>query len=209
MKVAPPYFTRPRAARKRGFDLAAAAVLFVVTLPVMVVIGLVILATSGWPILYGQERVGKDGRIFTMWKFRTMRHGADAAGGAELSSENDPRRTTVGRFLRRTSLDELPQLWNVLLGHMSLVGPRPLWVAETEHPDFAGRFDQEMDWYRYRQRIRPGITGWAQIHGLRGQTPLDPWVKHDNWYIENWSTALDIKILLKTFGEIVRGRNAY
>jgi exopolysaccharide biosynthesis polyprenyl glycosylphosphotransferase len=209
MKVAPPYFTRPRAARKRAFDLVAASILFVLTLPVMVIIGLVILATSGWPILYGQERVGKDGRTFTMWKFRTMKRDADEAGGAAVSSSNDPRRTPVGRFLRRMSLDELPQLWNVLLGHMSLVGPRPLWVAETEHPDFAGRFEQEMDWYRYRQRIRPGITGWAQIHGLRGQAHMDPWVQHDNWYIENWSTALDIKILLKTFGEILRGRNAY
>jgi exopolysaccharide biosynthesis polyprenyl glycosylphosphotransferase len=209
MKVAPPYFTRPRAARKRAFDGVAGSVLFILALPVMLVIALTILITSGSPILYGQERVGKDGRTFTMWKFRTMKRDADRAGGAAVTSESDPRRTRFGRFLRRTSLDELPQLGNVLLGHMSLVGPRPLWVAETQHPTFSERFDQEMDWYDYRHRIRPGITGWAQIHGLRGHTPLDPWVQHDNWYIENWSMALDVKILLKTFGEIVRGRNAY
>ena len=208
MKVAPPYFTGLRAIRKRAFDAAVSATLLILSLPVMVVLALAILVTSGWPVLYRQDRVGKDGKLFRIWKLRTMRRGADQSGET-LASREDPRRTKLGAFLRRTSLDELPQLWNVLVGHMSLVGPRPLWVQETEHPRFAERFDEEMPWFGYRHRIRPGITGWAQIHGLRGHTPLDPWVQHDNWYIENWSTALDIKILLKTLGEVIRGRNAY
>jgi exopolysaccharide biosynthesis polyprenyl glycosylphosphotransferase len=209
MKVAPPYFTGFRAVRKRTFDVVVAAVLLVITLPVALIVGVLILLTSGWPVLYRQQRVGKGGQLFHIWKFRTMHRGADRQTQKTWTTVDDPRRTRIGAILRRFSLDELPQLWNVFLGHMSLVGPRPLWVNETQHPRFADRFKNEERWYEYRYRIRPGITGWAQVHGLRGHTPLDPWVQHDNWYIENWSLALDVKILLRTISEIVRPRNAY
>jgi exopolysaccharide biosynthesis polyprenyl glycosylphosphotransferase len=205
VKVAPPYLRGVRAFQKRTFDILAASLLFIVALPLMALIGLAVVVTSGRPALYSGDRLGKDGKIFTMWKFRTMRD----RQVAPPTKPDDPRRTRLGSFLRRSSLDELPQLWNVITGDMSLVGPRPFPVAETEQPAFAKRFDRKMGWFDYRYRTRPGITGWAQVHGLRGQTRLDPWVEHDNWYIENWSLMLDIRILLRTVLEVVRGRNAY
>ncbi|HEV3474374.1 MAG TPA: sugar transferase [Actinomycetota bacterium] len=209
VKVSPPYLRGVRAFQKRAFDLVGASVLLLLTLPLTAIIALAILVTSGRPVLYGGERVGRDGKLFTMWKFRSMRSGAETESGAVATFENDPRRTPLGKILRRASLDELPQLWNVLLGQMSLVGPRPFPTVETSHPEFLARLDEQLGWAGYRHRIRPGITGWAQIHGLRGNTPLDPRVDRDNWYIENWSIALDVKILLKTLGETIRGRNAY
>jgi lipopolysaccharide/colanic/teichoic acid biosynthesis glycosyltransferase len=147
--------------------------------------------------------VGKDGRLFPMWKFRTMRVDAERESGPVWARAGDARRTLVGRFLRRTSLDELPQLWNVLLGHMSIVGPRP------ERPMFVARFSDGNPWYRFRHRIRPGITGLAQVRGLRGDTPLEPRVESDNWYIEHWSLWLDLRIAAHTLLEVVRGRNAH
>lgn len=138
-----------------------------------------------------------------MWKFRTMPPDAESETGPVWTAKEDPRRTRIGRVLRRLSLDELPQLWNVLRGHMSLVGPRP------ERPVFVGQFNEEVPWYRYRHRIRPGITGLAQAQGLRGNTPLDWRVEADNRYIENWSMSLDVKVLIQTLQEIWRGRNAY
>jgi lipopolysaccharide/colanic/teichoic acid biosynthesis glycosyltransferase len=137
-----------------------------------------------------------------MLKVRTMRNDAETEG-PRWTTKGDPRRTPIGRFLRRTSLDELPQLWNVLKGDMSLVGPRP------ERPPFATEFSERFVWYRFRHRIRPGMTGWAQSHGLRGDTPLDARVDFDNWYIENWSIWLDLKIMLFTVRQVIRGDNAY
>lgn len=208
VKVAPPYLRGFRAFQKRALDVVGAGMLTILTLPFMLLIALTILVTSGPPVLYGGERIGKDGKLFTMWKFRTMRPGSEARS-AVATFENDPRVTRVGRLLRRISLDELPQLWNVIRGDMSLVGPRPFPTVETSHPQFTERFGEQLDWVGYRGRIRPGITGWAQVQGFRGDTALDPRIDRDNWYIENWSVALDLKILLKTLVEIFRGRNAY
>ena len=156
--------------------------------------------SSPGPIFFRQRRVGRDGRSFDLLKFRSMRGSAAAEGGASSRAagrapggvEGVDRRTRVGRFLRRTSLDELPQLLNVLRGEMSLVGPRP------ERPEFVELFGHDIDRYGDRHRVKSGITGWAQVHGLRGQTSLADRVEWDNYYIENWSLWLDLKILLMT-----------
>ena len=203
VKVAPPVLTGPRAVQKRALDILMSGVLLVVLSPVLVAIASAIVVSSGPPAFYRQDRVARGGGTFAMIKFRTMAREAEADTGPVWASEEDPRRTPIGRFLRRTSLDELPQLWNVLVGDMSLVGPRP------ERPSFVGGFEEEMVWYRFRHRMRPGITGWAQTHGLRGNTSLDSRVQYDNWYIENWSVWLDLKILALTTREVVTGRNAY
>jgi exopolysaccharide biosynthesis polyprenyl glycosylphosphotransferase len=203
VKVAPPALVGLRRLEKRAFDVSVSLVLLLIGSPLFLLLSLAALVTSGWPIFYSQERVGENGRVFRIWKFRTMHHEAEKDSGPVWAGEGDPRRTRLGRLLRRTSLDELPQLWNVLHGDMSVVGPRP------ERPPFVTRFSEEIPWYSYRHRIRPGITGWAQSNGLRGNTSLDPRVEFDNWYIENWSLVLDVKIIAKTLREMVFGRNAY
>jgi lipopolysaccharide/colanic/teichoic acid biosynthesis glycosyltransferase len=137
-----------------------------------------------------------------MWKFRTMIVDAERGSGPIWAVRDDPRRTRVGRFLRTSSLDELPQLWNVLVGHMSIVGPRP------ERPDFVDAFTDSVPNYGHRLRIRPGITGLAQVNGHRGDTALGPRVEADNRYIEHWSIGLDARIALRTVIEVVRHRNA-
>jgi exopolysaccharide biosynthesis polyprenyl glycosylphosphotransferase len=203
VKVAPPALRGFRAAQKRAFDLAVAGPSLLLSIPLMVLVGLAVVATSGWPILFAQERVGRGGKVFKMWKFRTMRRDAEETTGAVWATAGDPRRTRLGAILRRTSLDELPQLWNVVKGDMSLVGPRP------ERPVFVDRFAADLPWYRYRHRIRPGITGWAQSEGFRGNTSVTSRVDFDNLYIEHWSIWLDLRILLKTAREVLRGENAY
>jgi lipopolysaccharide/colanic/teichoic acid biosynthesis glycosyltransferase len=157
----------------------------------------------GWPVFFVQERAGKDGVPFKMIKFRTMRRDAEQPDQPVRAIKDDPRRTRLGTILRRASLDELPQLFNVLKGDMSLVGPRP------EMALIASGFEQEIRFYGYRHRIRPGITGWAQAHGYRGDTSIPDRVHFDNWYIEHWSLALDLRIMGRTLGELVRGENAY
>lgn len=203
VKVAPPTIMGVRAAEKRLLDVAASVALLIVLAIPMGLIALAVILTSGRPILYGQQRVGRDGRAFTMWKFRTMSGDAEEEAGPVWATAGDPRRTPIGAILRRSSLDELPQLGNVLRGHMSIVGPRP------ERPVFVARFDEGNPWYRFRHRIRPGITGLAQVRGLRGDTPVEPRVESDNWYIENWSLGLDIRIAARTLLAMLRGRNAH
>lgn len=202
MKVTPPALVGFRAFAKRSFDIGVAAFLLVLLAIPMALLALLALITSGRPIFYGQQRVGLDGRLFTMWKFRSMKTGAEDDSGPVWATKDDPRRTPLGAWLRRWSLDELPQFLNVVLGNMSMVGPRP------ERPLFVSKFSDGNEWYRFRHRTRPGITGLSQVRGQRGDSPLEPRIQSDNWYIEHWSLTLDVRILLQTFGEVLRGRNA-
>ena len=191
------------AVQKRAFDAIVASGLLLVLAPLLALAGLAVWASSGRPIFYRQERMGLDGRVFRMLKFRTMRPDAESETGPVWTSPDDPRRTRVGSLLRRTSVDELPQLWNVLRGDMSLVGPRP------ERPVFIERFRREIPGYMLRHKVRAGLTGWAQVHGWRGDTSLHERVEHDIYYIQNWSLALDLRILLMTLWRGWFHRNAY
>jgi Undecaprenyl-phosphate glucose phosphotransferase len=176
---------------KRSFDVLAALGGLLLVSPVMALIAVAIRLNSRGPIFYRQVRVGMDGQEFAMVKFRTMVPGAEAEG-ATMAVQADPRCTPLGAWLRRLSLDELPQLYNVLCGHMSLVGPRP------ERPCFIESFKQEIPRYALRHKIKAGMTGWAQVHGMRGNTSIAKRIELDLYYIENWSLLLDIKILLRT-----------
>lgn len=188
---------------KRGLDLLGSALLLVLLSPILGAVALLIWRLDGRPILYRQERMGLDGRRFRMLKFRTMREDAEAESGPVWAIPDDPRRTRLGGLLRRFSLDELPQLWNVLVGDMSLVGPRP------ERPIFIEDFRRRVPQYLLRQKVKAGVTGWAQVHGWRGNTPVGPRTEHDLYYIEHWSLGLDLKILWLTVWRGLTGRNAY
>jgi Undecaprenyl-phosphate glucose phosphotransferase len=178
---------------KRMFDIAVSAMALLLLSPLLLLIAAAIKLDSRGPVFFKQQRVGLDGKPFTMYKFRSMKEGSerfDAQAG--LGVRHDPRRTRIGRFLRNTSLDELPQLMNVFKGEMSLVGPRP------ERSRFVQEFGAVVPKYLDRHRVKTGVTGWAQVNGLRGDTSIEERVKYDLYYIENWSLAFDIKILLRT-----------
>ena len=177
---------------KRATDLAVAAVGLVALAPLMALIAACIRLTSSGPVFYSQERMGLDGRSFRMHKFRSMQVDAEAESGPVWASDQDGRQTSIGRALRRFSLDELPQLWNVLRGDMSLVGPRP------ERPFFVHQFKTLIPQYMLRHKVKAGLTGWAQVNGFRGNTSLEKRIEYDLYYIQNWSLALDLKILLLT-----------
>ncbi|HEY4094280.1 MAG TPA: exopolysaccharide biosynthesis polyprenyl glycosylphosphotransferase [Baekduia sp.] len=192
-------------ALKHGFDRLGAALLILIFSPVMGAIALAVRLSSPGPIVFRQRRVGRDGTVFDLYKFRSMRMSAPqpdgfrpGAGSAPGGVEGADRRTLIGRLLRRTSLDELPQFFNVLRGEMSLVGPRP------ERPEFVELFESDIRRYGDRHRVKSGVTGWAQVHGLRGQTSLTDRVEWDNYYIEHWTLGLDIKILALTVLAVLR-----
>lgn len=177
---------------KRGFDIIVSLVGLILLLPFFLLIALLIKLTSKGPVFYMQTRVGLDGKYFKMVKFRTMIPNAEEKTGAIWSPPNDKRVTKIGRILRKLSIDELPQLINVLTGDMSLVGPRP------ERPELVDKFKQHIPNYMLRHSVKTGMTGWAQVHGLRGNTPLDKRIEFDIYYIQNWSFRLDLEILWRT-----------
>ena len=188
---------------KRAFDLVLGSLVLMSALPVMGVLALAVKLTSPGPILLRQERMGLDGRRFSMLKFRTMREDAESSTGPVWATPDDSRRTRLGGLLRRTSLDELPQLVNVLRGEMSLVGPRP------ERPLFVEEFRTRIPGYMLRHKVKAGMTGWAQINGWRGNTSLEKRIEYDLYYIERWSLAFDLSILLRTLWRGFTNRNAY
>lgn len=188
---------------KRSIDIVSSTIGLVLLAPLLLLIAIMVKLGSRGPILYRQERLGRNHEPFEMLKFRSMKLDAESGSGPVFTSEEDPRRTAIGSFLRRFSLDELPQLWNVLRGDMSLVGPRP----EREH--FAEQFQRKIPRYLERHRVRSGLTGWAQVHGLRGNTPVELRTLYDLHYVEHWSLGLDLRILLRTVAHVLRGDNAY
>ncbi|MBI3986305.1 MAG: exopolysaccharide biosynthesis polyprenyl glycosylphosphotransferase, partial [Lentisphaerae bacterium] len=185
---------------KRAEDIVGALLgLLLASLPMLVIAGLIRRASPG-PVLFRQERCGQNRRVFILYKFRTMEVDADTGRKPGWTVQNDPRCTGIGAILRRNNLDELPQLWNVLKGEMSLVGPRP------ERPVFVDQFKEDIERYMWRHVCKPGLTGWAQVNGLRGNTDIRERLKHDLYYLENWSLAFDFKILVKT---LFARKNAY
>jgi exopolysaccharide biosynthesis polyprenyl glycosylphosphotransferase len=188
---------------KRTFDLIMSLLLVLVASPILLLTILIVKSTSKGPIFYIQDRVGLDGKVFRLVKFRTMKVDAEADTGPVWAKKDDPRATPAGRILRRLSIDELPQLINVLKGEMSLVGPRP------ERPAFVEQFKSDVPKYLDRHRVKAGVTGWAQVSGLRQNAPIAERTKYDIYYIENWSLVLDLKILIQTMKAVLFGRDAY
>jgi putative colanic acid biosysnthesis UDP-glucose lipid carrier transferase len=193
--------------RKAAIDYLLGAFLTVIALPLMMLIAILIKLESKGPALFRQERYGFSNRVFHIYKFRTMRHSEAAERVTIQATRNDPRVTRIGRFLRRTSLDELPQLFNVLNGTMSLVGPRPHAVDHNE------AYAKMIRSYFARHRVKPGITGWAQVNGFRGEIKsiedMELRVQYDIHYAENWTLLFDLKVLVMTFFICLTGRNAY
>jgi exopolysaccharide biosynthesis polyprenyl glycosylphosphotransferase len=185
---------------KRFMDIVFSLFALMVFSPVLLIVAALVKLSSPGPVFYFQKRVGEDGRRFAIIKFRTMIENAEKGTGPVWAQKNDPRRTSIGTFLRSTNIDELPQLINVLKGEMSLVGPRP------ERPHFVGKFRQDIPRYMARHKIKSGMTGWAQVNGLRGDTSIEERTKYDLYYVENWSVMFDIKIL---FMSVFAMKNAY
>ncbi len=188
---------------KRAVDVLGAVVGIVISSPIMLLAALAVRLTSRGSVIFKQERVGLHNKTFKMYKFRTMAMQKPSAEQKAWTVKDDPRVTGVGKFLRRTSLDELPQLFNILMGEMSLVGPRP------ERPQFVEQFKEEIPRYMIKHQVRPGLTGWAQINGYRGDTSIRKRIEYDLFYIENWTMALDFKIMFLTIFKGFVNKNAY
>ena len=188
---------------KRSMDIVGGIAAIIVFSPVMILAAILVKCTSKGPIIYRQERVGLHNRSFKMFKFRSMEIQPPSEEAKKWTTPNDPRVTTIGKLMRRTSIDELPQLFNVLRGDMSLVGPRP------ERPYFVEKFKEEIPRYMVKHQVRPGITGWAQVNGYRGDTSIKKRIDFDLYYIENWTIGLDFKILFLTIFKGFINKNAY
>jgi exopolysaccharide biosynthesis polyprenyl glycosylphosphotransferase len=199
-RIRSPRLRGPAWAVKRGVDVVASALAVLVCGPLMAAIALAVRVEGGPGVLFRQERVGRDGVRFTCLKFRSMRPATADESATRWSIANDSRVGPVGKVLRRTGLDELPQLWNILRGDMTLIGPRP------ERPHFVDQFSREYPRYEHRHRVRAGLTGLAQVSGLRGDVPIADRARFDNYYIENWTLWLDVKILLRTVVEVLLAR---
>ena len=191
------------AVAKRAVDIFGSLCGLILLSPLLLAVALTVRLTSRGPVIFSQERVGRHNRVFKMYKFRTM-YVQDASEEKKgWTTKNDPRVTKVGRFLRRTSIDELPQLFNILIGNMSLVGPRP------ERPQYVEKFKEEIPRYMIKHQVRPGLTGWAQINGYRGDTSIRKRIEYDIYYIENWSMEFDFKIMFLTIFKGFINENAY
>jgi Undecaprenyl-phosphate glucose phosphotransferase len=188
---------------KRAFDVCFSAVVLILTSPLLALIALITRLTSPGPVFFVQERVGLNGKPFRMYKFRTMRTGLKSESDTLWTKAEDPRRTVFGSLLRKASLDELPQFINVLKGEMSIVGPRP------ERPHFVDKFLQEVARYNNRHSLKVGITGWAQVNGWRGDTSIEKRIEYDLYYLQNWSLAFDLRIIVMTVLSALINKNAY
>ena len=188
---------------KRTFDIVASFFILLVLSPLLIVVAILVKTTSPGPVFYKQERISKNNKLFFMYKFRSMKSGAENKSGPVWARKDDPRRTAFGTFIRKTSIDELPQFLNVFFGNMSVVGPRP------ERPHFVKQFSKTIPRYMERHKVKAGISGWAAISGLRGNTSIEERVKYDLYYIENWSLWFDIKIIIRTMLELFHHTTAY
>ena len=188
---------------KRAVDIAGAVAGLIVFSPIMLTIALLIKLTSKGPVIFSQERVGLHNKPFRMYKFRSMTVQEQKRELKAWTTPDDPRVTVIGRFIRKTSIDELPQFYNILIGNMSIVGPRP------ERPYYVEKFKEEIPHYMIKHQIRPGLTGWAQVNGFRGDTSIQKRIEHDLYYIENWTLGFDFKIMFLTIFKGFINKNAY
>lgn len=188
---------------KRIFDVVFVTVTSIVISPLLLAVAVMIKATSSGPVIYKQERIGQNGKVFMIYKFRSMYSDNEYIDDKHWTKKNDPRITPVGKFIRKFSIDELPQFYNILKGDMSLIGPRP------ERPYLVNKFKESVPKYMIKHHVRPGMTGWAQINGYRGNTSIVKRIEHDIYYVENWTVFLDLRIFFKTLPTLLNDKNAY